>query len=195
MNTLSPAAAPSKGGEASRERGSLNPVGWLPEAELDQRTWARAGRRMSVIDRASQWWIGDWLRYGTQRWGEKYTQAAKITGYDVPSLRNMAWIASEFEISRRRDTLTWSHHSAVAALEPEEQERWLDRASDERLSVADLRGELRAFHRLQRDDRSPTTATGSGAEADAVLCPTCGQKLPQAREASSAQILRGTPAD
>lgn len=194
MSALAPAAAPSPRGETSREGSPLNAVGWLPGAELDQHAWAVAGRRMSAIDRASQWWIGDWLRYGTQRWGEKYTQAARITGYDVPSLRNMAWLASEFAISRRRDTLTWSHHAAVAALEPERQESWLDRASEEHLSVADLRSEVRTFQRGRREDANPSAADDSGAQQDTDLCPTCGQKLPQGRKESGAQPRAGAPA-
>lgn len=155
----------------------LKSSGWIPRSEMGEREWAAAGRRMSVIDRASQWWIGDWLRFGVARWGERYPRAARITGYDVPSLRNMAWMASEFDISRRRDTLTWSHHAAIAGLEPEERDIWLDRAERLRLSVSDLRGEVRAAQ------RGCTAARGAaGADEtppDDTRCPTCGQKLPQ----------------
>jgi hypothetical protein len=185
-------AATDQGGETPREGGALNAVGWRPDADLDQHAWAVAGRRMSAIDRASQWWIGDWLRYGTERWGEKYTQAARITGYDVPSLRNMAWLASEFEISRRRDTLTWSHHAAVAALEPEQQDTWLDRASEEHLSVADLRGEIRTHQRAGRAEGNASDDDGPHHDRD--LCPTCGQKLPQASKESGAPPPAGAPA-
>ena len=79
--------------------------------------------------------------------GEKYVEAAKITGYDVRSLANMASLAGCFEVSRRRDNLTWSHHAVVAALDPEEQNRWLDVAATQRLSVADMRIELRSTER------------------------------------------------
>ncbi|HWO48080.1 MAG TPA: hypothetical protein VNM41_08470, partial [Solirubrobacterales bacterium] len=67
------------------------------------------------MSRCNQWWLGDWVRYGADKWGEKYTQAARITGYDPRSLANMASIAAAFDSSRRRDDLTWSHHVAVAA--------------------------------------------------------------------------------
>lgn len=130
---------------------------------------------MSAIERASQWWIGDWLRYGAARWGEKYAQAARITGYDVPSLRNMAWLASQFDVSRRRDDLSWSHHAAVAGCDRVEQDRWLSDAARRRLSVADLRFEIRSARRgrLTYDERQEQlSAVGRDT------CPTCGQRLP-----------------
>jgi hypothetical protein len=169
------ASGESTGTLRSNARG-LKTAGWTPESELDEHEWAAAGRRMGAIDRASQWWIGDWLRYGMRRWGEKYAQAARITGYDIPSLRNMAWIAGEFKVSRRRDTLTWSHHAAIAGLEPEQRDMWLDRAESLRLSVSDLRIEVRA---AQRDPTvEPGTASRAGIVPEPAHCPMCGQKLP-----------------
>jgi hypothetical protein len=38
------------------------------------------------------------------------------------------WVASRFELSRRRDNLSFSHHREVAALPPEEADDLLDRA-------------------------------------------------------------------
>jgi hypothetical protein len=140
------------------------------------------------VTRCNQWWLGDWVRYGAEKWGEKYTQAAKITGYDPRSLANMASIAAAFDSSRRRDDLTWSHHVAVAGLPAGEQERWLDRAAAEGLSVADLRTELRAAPKHGK--RAPA-AEGAGIEAAAhervgedgvepeILCPQCGYRLAQ----------------
>jgi hypothetical protein len=148
----------------------------MPQADLAHSEWLATGRRLGAIGRCSQWWIGDWIRYGTAKWGEKYAEAARVTGYDVASLRNMAWVASRFDLSLRSDKLTWSHHVLLAPLEPDEQRRWLQRAAEERLSVADLRVELRA---LQGGDRRPSTddaaAAGSG-DAD-LVCPHCGHAL------------------
>jgi hypothetical protein len=149
----------------------------VPQGDLGQTEWLATGRRLGAIGRCSQWWIGDWVRYGNARWGEKYAEAARVTGYDVASLRNMAWVASQFDLSLRSDKLTWSHHVLLAPLEPEAQRRWLDRANDERLSVADLRLELRASGRSERKrpDRSETAKEAQGGEA--AVCPHCGHKL------------------
>jgi hypothetical protein len=143
---------------------------------MEPSEWLATGRRLGAIGRCSQWWIGDWIRYGTSRWGEKYAEAARVTGYDVASLRNMAWVASQFDLSLRSDKLTWSHHVLLAPLEPDEQRHWLDHASEERLSVADLRLELRAL----RNSEGPAT-TGDKpqveVEVSIAVCPHCGYRL------------------
>jgi hypothetical protein len=132
--------------------------------------WARVGKRIGVVSRVSNWWVGDWVRYGVERWGERYVQAAKLTGYDVHSLRNMAYVASRVDSSLRRDDLTWSHHALLAALEPEAQRYWLERAVKDRLSVADLRLELRSVRRVEQDQRQVSVVEH---EPQAV-CPNCG---------------------
>jgi hypothetical protein len=134
------------------------------------------GRRLGAIGRCSQWWIGDWVRYGTGRWGEKYAEAARVTGYDPASLRNMAWVASRFDTSLRNDKLSWSHHALLAPLGPEAQREWLQRASEERLSVADLRTELRA---ARKDGGKKPRTPGAAAKGGAGLqvCPRCGHSL------------------
>jgi hypothetical protein len=138
------------------------------------------GRRFGEIGRCSQWWLGDWIHYGNQRFGERYTRAVKLTGYDVQSLMNMVYVASRFEISRRRENLSWSHHSAVAALDVDEQEHWLARAGAERMSVADLRLELRGRRRALKaaaaEDRSAMESEDAGEEA--LVCPNCGGRVP-----------------
>jgi len=177
---VSPVSAPVLGSTGSqkgtelREPG-LKTAGWVPQPEMSEHEWAAFGRRMSAIGRASQWWIGDWLRYGVERWGEKYVRAARITGYDVASLRNMAWLAGEFDLSRRRDGLTWSHHAAVAGLEPEQRDVWLHRAESLRMSVSDLRSEIRA---AQRGLAEPAATSRAETQLEAARCPTCGQKMP-----------------
>jgi hypothetical protein len=158
-------------------RFNLGVASWTPMENMSYPEWVAVGRRIGSIGRASNWWVGDWLRYGTQRWGQKYTQAARMTGYDVHTLRNMAYVASRFGLSLRRDNLTWSHHALLAAMEPEVQCYWLDRATDERLSVADLRIELRSLRRgsHQSQDSLGGSATKSATPLG-VVCPNCGYR-------------------
>jgi hypothetical protein len=162
--------------DARRSSSTLSKIAWAPQRDLDHTDWLATGRRLGAIGRCSQWWIGDWVRYGTARWGEKYAEAARVTGYDVASLRNMAWVASRFDLSLRNDKLTWSHHVLLAPLEPDEQRRWLRRAGEERLSVADLRLELRALR--AGESKEPGTAGRSTEGNDEVaVCPHCGHSL------------------
>lgn len=167
-------------GETRRGRraGVVSRIAWAPERDLRYPEWVIAGRRLGAIGRCSQWWIGDWLRYGTSRWGEKYAEAARVTGYDAASLRNIAWVAGCFDLSLRNDKLSWSHHVLLAPLDPAQQRYWLDRAARERLSVADLRLELRARGGLRRGRAGAgKLEAGEGAGEERVVCPHCGHAV------------------
>jgi hypothetical protein len=120
-------------------------VAWTPQDGLTITEWITQGRRLGAIGRSVAWWIGDWVNFGNQKFGEKYSRAARITGYDVQSLMNMAYVASRFSGERRREQLSWSHHAELAGLEPGDQDAWLDRAELKRISVHGLREELRTW--------------------------------------------------
>ncbi len=158
----------------------VSPVAWTSERELALSDWILQGRRIGTVSRGAQWWLGDWLMYGNRHYGDTYIKAAKITTYDIQSLMNMVYVASRFEISRRRENVSWSHHATLAALGPENQELWLDRVVADRLSVGCLRTELRAWAR-DGSAREPAEVSGSGARAapvailpPSVCCPACG---------------------
>jgi hypothetical protein len=176
---------------ASRESGSklkprLSRLAWIPSSDMDYRSWVQEGSRIGSLARASAWWIGDWLCFGTEIWGERYAKAAKITGYDPKTLRNMRYVASRFDLSLRKDNLTWSHHALLAALDSEEQRYWLDRAGSEGLSVEDLRTELRHSQRPDGQHKKSETRhfplnSAEGIENLAsrrsLLCPKCGYQI------------------
>jgi hypothetical protein len=170
---LEPGDVEPRDGVKRRQSSTISKVAWAPKEALGQAEWLAAGHRLGAIGRCSQWWIGDWVRYGTARWGEKYVEAARVTGYDVASLRNMSWVASRFDLSLRSDKLSWSHHVLLAPLASDEQRSWILKAVSERLSVADLRLELRAAGvgartaSARRRNRRATT-----------VCPHCGHELP-----------------
>src|ERR1041384_4235327 len=105
---------------------NATPIAWEPRNNLDVVGWARIGQRLGAMSRCTQSWLGDWISYGTARWGQKYSEAARITDYDVQTLRNIAYVAGRVEPSRRRENLSWSHHETLASLEPTEQDHWLD---------------------------------------------------------------------
>lgn len=152
--------------------GALSPVAWRPRENFDMADWVKAGQRLGSMARCSQWWLGDWIGYGNTRWGEKYKEAARITNYDVKTLRNIAYVAEQVEVSRRRDNLTWSHHAEVCALDPDEQDRWLDLAAEQNMSVADLRFELRGVRREQKEVASASKTSGIVAH-----CPNCNHQF------------------
>jgi hypothetical protein len=168
---------------------TLTPVSWSAELNLALEEWVGQGRRLGAIARGAHWWIGDWLRFGNAKFGERYVRAAKITGYEPQTLMNMAYVASRFPVSRRREKLSWSHHAEVAALDADDQDQWLDRAESERLSKRCLRAELRhAQARSKRELPEETSSNGVHNENNGVHhengsghswleCPQCGFRL------------------
>jgi hypothetical protein len=157
--------------------GRISAVAWAPRGDLDHREWVLEGRRIGIMLRGSPWWIGDWLLYGSTRWGERYAEASRVTGYDPKSLRNMRYVSSRFELSLRRDNLTWSHHALVAGLDRDAQSYWLERASTDRLSVEDLRLELRAERRYA-SSVGELSSQGAQEHTKVLFCPSCGDPVP-----------------
>ena len=180
-------------GQAStgvRTRGTdvqLTPVSWIPALRMDENRWIEYGKRLGRAGNGTSWWLGDWLRYGSVRFGEKYALAARITGYDVQTLMNYAYVAAHVATRQRRPDVSWSHHAEVAKLDHRMQAAWLDRAVRQRLSVKDLRLMLRGASSSPDVPRSPEV---QAATAYAV-CSKCGQPLPQAR--TLVQFSRLTP--
>jgi hypothetical protein len=152
-------------------RSRLTPTAWSSGPALGPAAWIQWGRWLGTVGRGSGWWIGDWVRFGNARYGERYKLVASITGYDTQTLMNMAYVTSRFEPARRRESLSFSHHAEVAALCQEEQDRWLERAMLERLSVRALRAELRRRPGGLGDGR----AAGRPSETGTVRCPCCGE--------------------
>ena len=147
------AAVSSEASESRREgfgpagaggtRNPYTPVGLRLPASLSFERWQALGRRIGSINNASSWWLGDWAFYGEGRYGEKYKQAIAVTGLDYQTLRNYAWVAGRFDLSRRRDKLSFAHHAELAALPEHEQDKWLDQAEGSRWSRNELRTQLR----------------------------------------------------
>jgi hypothetical protein len=176
-----PGRQPAGGADGSEQgrHARLSPTAWMPGEHIEYHSWILEGRRIGAIGRGSPWWVGDWLHYGTTRWGERYLEAVKVTGYDAKSLRNMRYVSSRFELSLRRDNLTWSHPALLAAMEPDEQRYWLDRAVDNRFSVDDLRIELRAAQRggytaRERRSESQESQLTEPPSMEVLVCPRCG---------------------
>lgn len=155
-------------------------MAWRAELDLALEEWLESGRKLGLLGRNVPWWIGDWLRYGNHAYGERYVRAARVTGYDVQTLMNMVYVASHFPATRRRGSLSWSHHAELAALDPDEQDSWLDRAEAERLSVRCLRQELRTHLRAadaaeqEKLTESRDTADAPASEEEPIVCPSCG---------------------
>ncbi len=122
-------------------------------ANLSFDRWRSIGERICGVADASTWWLADWAAFGEHRYGERYREAVAITGLGYQTLRNYAWVARRFEVSRRRDSLSFAHHAEIAALPAGEQDAWLDRAEANQWSRNDLRARLRATEPSDEESR------------------------------------------
>lgn len=108
-------------------------------ARMTFKQWSRLGEVLQRFERSAAWWIGEWAVYGEQHFGERYADAiSEESGYAVETVRVAQWVAERVPPDRRRSDLSWAHHRAVAALEPDEQEAWLDKAASDNLTTREL---------------------------------------------------------
>ena len=95
------------------------------------------------IHEAVRFAIGDAIIQGEALYGESSYQAFEAFQISEEGMREYVRVAQRVPRSTRRKDLSWSHHRAVASLEPPEQKEWLKRASQQNLSHHALREELR----------------------------------------------------
>lgn len=105
--------------------------------------WRAQAPRLGRVYRAMGFVVADWILFGEAHYGEPCWQGVAETGLEPHTIKNLLAVARAFPVSRRRDTLSVSHHEAVAALSVVEQDRLLDLAEQSSLSVTALRSEAR----------------------------------------------------
>jgi hypothetical protein len=110
-------------------------------------SWLQVGHEIARISSGSAWWVGDWVVFGERAYRDRYRTALRATQLDYQTLRNYAWVARRFDVSRRRDNLSFQHHAEVAALPEPESDLWLHRAEQAGWSRNELRRQLAAARR------------------------------------------------
>lgn len=154
MAALSPDRA-----DSARPKGQMLAIGLSVQSELNQivmprlgirfprqlpyEKWLGIGRQLAAVSTSSAWCLGDWLVHGEDVYSGRYRDAIEQTSLDYQTLRNYAWVARRFPVSRRRDTLSFAHHAEVARLSEPEQEFWLRKAEEHSWSRNRLRREVR----------------------------------------------------
>ena len=125
--------------------------------------WLHVGNKLGHIHGCARWWIGDWMNYGEQHYGDKSRraiEAAALLHLEPDACRSYALVASR--VATRVSTLTWSHHREVVALEPDDQQSWLRLAEQHDWSVADLRQAIREDQADTRPDAGKPVRTFVG---------------------------------
>jgi hypothetical protein len=119
--------------------------------------WLGVVEWVKRCDMAVQFWAGDLVNHGENLFNESASQ-----GFDRETWRRWGWVCSKVSPDIRRKALSFTHHEAVARLEPREQRHWLDRAEREGWSANELKRQLKA--EVPKED-----------EPERETCPVCGK--------------------
>lgn len=119
--------------------------------ELTFDEWKELGLHIRQRVDGYRWAIGDFINAGKDDWGDYYTHASEITDYSISSLRKFAMVSGGYELFRRRNKLTYSHH--VEAFVTENPAKWLERAESKNWSVRRLRDEINSTKELPKPEK------------------------------------------
>jgi len=121
--------------------------------DISHEEWQDLGKYIRQRVDGYQWAIGDFINAGKEEWGSYYAEASEITNYSESSLRKFSMVAAGFDLFRRRNNLTYSHH--IEALTTDDPDRWLDFAEQENLTVRALREAINQHSHLPSGNSSP----------------------------------------
>lgn len=117
----------------------ITPVGIQFTDNMSIDEWTAIGERLEQHDRNLRWAIGDWLVFGSERFGARAAVIADSLSLSTGSVANAASVCRRVPFERRRPELSFSHHEEVAHLDETGQARMLDLAVKEGLSKSVLR--------------------------------------------------------
>ena len=104
---------------------------YSPKADLDYESWAKDGILLCEMHDLMPFAIGDWLNFGEQAYGQKYSQALSMTGLEYGTLVKYLMVSKAFPEGRRRSSsehyrISWSHYRMLLGKPEEDQDKWLD---------------------------------------------------------------------
>lgn len=143
----------------------LSKTGLEFKKEVTQEEWATVFSGLKMMEGCVQFWIGDCLKYREQRWG-MYEEVAEESGYEQKTLRNIKQVSDSVESSRRRDSLSFSHHAEVASLDEKQQDEFLSKAEANSWSVKELRSAIKQEKHKDKISRPIPSGTFNVIYAD-----------------------------
>lgn len=152
----------------------------LRDPDLDWERYEDLGAFLGQMNRACSWWVGDLILYGEAFFGERHAQIEEALGLAPQTIANRASVARHIPPERRRESLPFGVHAEVAYLEPDERDRWLDRAEEGQWTRAKLRFEMRVLKELEPapeaglNGRPNAEVLEKDFEGPEKTCPNCG---------------------
>ena len=153
----------------------------LPES-MTKEEWRGYGLRISQVEGALNWVVGDWLVRAKEQWfgSEKgmYHDAENITGWTKAKLKSSKMTSARFSLLDRSNKLSWTHHRDIAGYRGNEADDWLNRCLENNWSVQQLREAISAARLLEAeatlgytDDPPPEQLNGKDLPLDDLMNP------------------------
>lgn len=140
--------------------GALTPIGLSLPATTTPEQFMALARTVSKAQTMLAWVRGDMIVFAEAIWGEEgYQFLEELDGSEM-SKSQWGRVATRFPAGRRNASLSWSHHRAVVALEPDEADRFLRQAASMNWSRNQLEDEIAIAH-----PKATEPATGYVVEA------------------------------
>jgi len=111
--------------------------------------WMDAWGILKRQHQSINFWVGDFLCGGEDRWPEEWAQA--VDGHAVDLYRGAMWVCRKIPPERRREAVSFSAHKEIAGLEPAEQDRWLKLIEDNGWTIRQLQ-EARAKEKAAKSN-------------------------------------------
>lgn len=84
--------------------------------------WRQEGNTVVGLAKTCHWYLGDWLLYGEDKFGEKAAQVIDADlGFSESHLSAVRWVCKKFPVARRVAGLSFQHHREVAGLDDQSQ--------------------------------------------------------------------------
>lgn len=132
-----------EGGDIEVNHITATSIGLLISEGVTEEEWEIFGDTLVRFHTSYQWLVGDFLIYGEDHHYGRVREFGDRLGVKGATVSNWKSVCRAIEPSRRREELTFTHHTEVAGLPTEMQERWLEKAYNN--------GKLYSVKRLRRE--------------------------------------------
>ena len=77
--------------------------------------WEKSTKVVLMLQRSVNWWIGDIIVYGEQRFGDDIYQVFDPDYVSESLLERCVWMSRQYKPQDRNPSLSWTHHKEVAS--------------------------------------------------------------------------------
>lgn len=160
----------------------------IPE-EVSYHDWLILGRSLATQKRQLDWFLGDWIAFGRERFPEQIELALADISDDPRNIRLIEKTARTFPPHLRNAALTFEHHAHVADMPVQEALPLLRDASERNLTAKQLRTEAM----LRKMETGQILVREDDPEYDAMLaCVRAWNRAPVAVREDFAEMVAGS---